>query len=123
MNNYQMCQREFMKLQSLHYSPTGEVHECLWFNQYKSVVAIIPFASKAGEGFFSDRNAFLVGQAIQKKETRIVAGPLILGAGITQPRYDKRAHGILLVRPQQQLHLLWPGRERLRQEFSGYPAL
>jgi len=38
----------------------------------------------------------MAGQPIQKKETRIVAGPLILGAGIAQPRYDERTHRIRL---------------------------
>lgn len=55
-------------------------------------MAEVPFSCQTGKCFAVDGNIFQMCDAIQKKETRVVAGPLILGAGIAQPRYDIGVH-------------------------------
>ncbi len=76
----------------------------------------VPFSCQAGKSLAAYGNIFQMGDAIQKKETRVVAGPLILGAGIAQPRYDIGVHDLIIkcflwlgIRLQQQLLLLCQG--------------
>jgi len=82
-----------MKLESLHDGLARQIHERLRFEDDVATAGICPFASQAGEGLTAHGAVPEVSQAVQKKETRIMAGPLILGAGIAQPRYDECTHG------------------------------
>ena len=109
----QVRQGQFMELERLHNGVSREIHEGLGFEKDEATVLVRPFSGQPRECLAAYGEVFVLCQSIQKKETRIVAGPLVRGAGIAQPRYDIRFHWVLeaRIRLQPLLLLPWPCRE------------
>jgi len=92
MNHDQLFWFQLVELQRRHDRATGEIHEGLGFQQHQSLSLALPLRGESAELLTGNRQSFQMGKPVQKQKTRVMAGPLILGAWIAQTCDEKRLH-------------------------------